>query len=133
MAISIMNQNPIRRTTVVVIVIPFPILILKIKRVPRLVVKVTMVGAPLWKADGPSRWQFPRTPMLDYGGGPRPHYQPFRPYHPPPMMGRLPGPSHYPFGRAPLVPPYGVFISRSPPMVNPMIHYTSYADNYIPW
>ncbi|KAE8675955.1 hypothetical protein F3Y22_tig00111640pilonHSYRG00184 [Hibiscus syriacus] len=97
--------------------------------------KVTMVEAPPSKGDGPSRWQFPRTPMLDYGGGPRPYYQPFRPYHPPPMMGRHPGPSRYPFGvMRPLpMPPYGVFNSRPPPMVNPMIHYTSYADNYSPW
>ncbi|GMI92683.1 hypothetical protein HRI_002937600 [Hibiscus trionum] len=102
--------------------------------------KVTMVRAPAppSTADGQSRWQFPRTPMLDYGGGPRPYYQPFRPYHPPPMMGRPPGPSHYPFGvmrpqLMPPLPPYGVFNSRPPPKVNPMIHYTSYADNYSPW
>ncbi|KAK8980085.1 hypothetical protein V6N11_061302 [Hibiscus sabdariffa] len=99
--------------------------------------KVKMVKAPPSTADALSRLQFPRFPMLDYGGGPVPYYQPFRPYHPPPMMGRPPGPGplHYPYGvmHPPFMPPYGSFHPRPPPKYNPMIHYTSYADDYAPW
>ncbi|TYJ47737.1 hypothetical protein E1A91_A01G010800v1 [Gossypium mustelinum] len=82
-------------------------------------------------ANGPLKWQFPRIPMLEYGG-PRPYYQPFQSCYPP-MMGRPLGPSYYPFSVMRSPPRYGVFNSRPPLKVNPMIHYTSYADNYSPW
>lgn len=92
--------------------------------------EVTMSRKPLM-GNGPSKWQFPRIPMLEYGG-PRPYYQPFQSCYPP-MMGRPSGPSYYPFAVMRSLPPYGVFNSRPPPKVNTMIHYTSYADNYTPW
>ncbi|XVE63757.1 hypothetical protein DITRI_Ditri07aG0045600 [Diplodiscus trichospermus] len=87
--------------------------------------------------DGPSKWQFPRTPTSEYTS-PNPYYRPFEAY-PPPMMGRpSAAPPYHPFGLMcppppPLQvppPPHGFFNSRTPPKVNPMIHYTSYADNY---
>ncbi|XVF54772.1 hypothetical protein PTKIN_Ptkin05aG0208800 [Pterospermum kingtungense] len=96
--------------------------------------------------NGPSKWQFPKTHhMPEYGGSSsRPYYQPFGPYRPPqppPVIGRSSVPPYYPFGppmRGPMPPalmplPYGFFNSKPPPKVNPMIHYTSYADNYSPW
>ncbi|XVF08608.1 hypothetical protein REPUB_Repub07fG0017600 [Reevesia pubescens] len=96
---------------------------------------ITMLGKPS-KVDGaPSKWQFPKTPMLDQYGGPRPFYPPFESYHPP-VIGRLPSaaaPPYHPYGLMHPPPPYGFFNSRPPPKVNPMIHYTSYADNYSRW
>ncbi|XWS37048.1 hypothetical protein CRYUN_Cryun19dG0009800 [Craigia yunnanensis] len=97
---------------------------------------VTMSGKPLM-VDEPSKWQFPRTTMPEYGS-PRPYYRPFEPY-PPLVIERPPAPPYHHFGLMrppppPLVPPpYGFFNSRLPPMVNPMIHYTSYADIYSHW
>ncbi|OMO52362.1 hypothetical protein COLO4_37245 [Corchorus olitorius] len=98
-------------------------------------------GAPLTN-NGPSnsKWQFPRVPVPPYDA--TMSYQIQQPYgpFPPPVMGRppyqpygfmQPMPHYPPMAMAP--PPYGVFNSRPPPKVNPMVHYTSYADNYRFW
>ncbi|PPD97980.1 hypothetical protein GOBAR_DD05053 [Gossypium barbadense] len=67
--------------------------------------------------NGPLKWQFPRIPMLEYGG-PRPYYQPFQSCYPP-MMGRPLGPSYYPFAVMQSPPLYGVFNSRPPTKMQP--------------
>ncbi|EOY22627.1 Uncharacterized protein TCM_014746 [Theobroma cacao] len=98
--------------------------------------RVSTIGKPS-TMDRPSKWRFPWTPMPKYGG-PMPYNRPFESY-PPPVTGRPAAPPYHPFGlmRPPpspaVPPPYGFFNSRPPPKVNPMIHYTSYADNYSYW
>ncbi|KAI5320619.1 hypothetical protein L3X38_040327 [Prunus dulcis] len=79
-----------------------------------------------------------RPPMLpsmgipahrSFHGMPRPGYRPPNSYYQP-MTYHRPSPSPYGYYGQIQPPPYSCFQSRSPPKVNPIIHYTNYADNY---
>ncbi|XP_048442759.1 heavy metal-associated isoprenylated plant protein 42-like [Pyrus x bretschneideri] len=77
----------------------------------------------------------------NFYGPPRPSYRPLNPYYqpvayhrpsPPPYSyyGQMQQPPPYSYYGQMQRPPYSYFRSRSPPKVNPIVHYTSYADNY---
>ncbi|XP_024956829.1 heavy metal-associated isoprenylated plant protein 36 [Citrus sinensis] len=91
------------------------------------------------KSPAASKWHFPRPSMPAYGvpgpfGYPPPPYGDRRLYHGnqyPPMMFARPMRPYYGYGLMP-PPPYGLYQPRPPPRMNPMIHYTSYSDNYYP-
>ncbi|GKV17844.1 hypothetical protein SLEP1_g28300 [Rubroshorea leprosula] len=80
---------------------------------------------------GPLRW---RHPLLYMSESQR--YSPYELY--PPVQGRGLAPPYYQpwLMRPPLpppLPPYGRFNYRTPGKPNPMIHFSSYADNYSYW
>lgn len=100
------------------------------------------------KSPAASKWHFPRPSMPAYGvpgpfgypppPPPPPPYGDPRPYHTnqyPPVMFSRPMRPYYGYGLIP-PPPYAFYQPRPPPppppRMNPMIHYTSYSDNYYP-